>query len=317
MCAVLTTTYYDPTQAHEMSAMSASSMCVSPPAKGTTPARSGGAPLPSPRWFYTYIMAPKNRLDSFVSDHVFAQQEAVRYVVEEGCRQIDAGIIGINDADTTAWDFVELPGEKDEKTSLKPPEERWGHGSVKMAGKHAQQLTQEGFSLCKIKPKDGGLARPVSIILKEADIRAVFTFAMDRVAWEVSGKTGTVWKLLAKKFGLPLKGFEIERDQEYQSLGPEKRVIIIRCDSDWEAAILRFKKRVYLPVGKLEFRYKQEGANKKRPTQQVLGAEAAHPQQKRQRTGSADSPVEIPDDAGDGNLDRTLAGSVENLTVTD
>ena len=245
-----------------------------------------------------------------VSQHVLSPtKESITWICEEGYRRYEAGEIGINDMDITSWDFVELPGPEGEKTATKPAEERWGHGSVKMATEACQKLVEEAFAPVQIRKN--GVAKPVSIVLHEADIRAVFTFCMDRVAWEVSGKTGTVWKLLAKKFGLPEKGFDIERDQESETMGPEKRIIIIKCDAAWEEAILLHKKQVYLPVGKLEFRYKREGALKKRKQK-----EAAQPL-KRPRADmneSFESAVENAPDGG-GAIVMDLAGSTENLSI--
>ena len=273
--------------------------------------RSGARPYSckSARWVTAYTPNTTHaQCYLFKSGHASASQEAITWVCEEGYKRYKKGEIGINDMDITAWDFVELPGKEGEKTSLKPKKERWGHGSVKMATKAAQALVQEAF-LPIMTRKDGSDPKPVVIILHEADIRAVFTFCMDRIAWEVSGKTGTVWKLLAAKLKLPLKGFDIERDTDSEEMGPEKRIIVIKCDAAWEEAILLHKKRVYLPVGKLEFRYKREGVFKRKQK------EATQPQ-KRQRVNSTES-FESVVEIAPGGAEMDLADSVENVTLTE
>ena len=189
--------------------------------------------------------------------------------------------------------------------------------SARAAGSTAslQTLVEEAFEPIQIK-KDGK-STPIAIVLREADIRAVFTFCMDKTAWEINGKNGTVRKHIALKFGLPLEGFDIEKDQHSDAMGADKRIIIIKCNAAWEQAILQHKKRIYTSSGKIDFRYRQEGGEK-RP-QQGNGKEATQPLKKRARVDS--DVIEVDPDAIEvvrpASAEEALAGSVENVSIHD
>ena len=195
--------------------------------------------------------------------------------------------------EVTAFDFVQGPLPEGVKASDLPDNERWGHGSVYTAHEPMYKIIQQAMGNVTFKIEDK-VVKP-AIVLREADIRAVFTFAMDKTAWEVAGRDGAVWRLLARKLRLPREGMEIDNDKDSHALGPNFRIIAIKCTEAWENAILARNRRIISLYGPLRFMYKQEGLNNYNK-RKAGKKEARQPDNKKRRVDDAD-------DAADGLAD--------------
>ena len=98
----------------------------------------------------------------------------------------------------------------------------------------------------------------------------------------MANQFGACWKLLAMKLRLPREGMEIDNDKESPTMGPNIRIIAIKCTEAWENAILARNRRIVTIYGPLRFVYKQEGTNNY--NKRRAGAkEAKKPENKRHR----------------------------------
>ena len=208
-------------------------------------------------------------------------QQLMEDIADKSTQALDKGTISVDELEVTAYDFVQNPLPENVKAAELSDGERWGHGSIYTPHLAMYDIIQEAMKAVSFKSKEGVAIKPV-IVLREADVRAVFTFAMDKTAWEVTGKDGACWKLLAMKLRLPREGMEIDNDKESPTMGPNIRIIAIKCTEAWENAILARNRRIVTIYGPLRFVYKQEGTNNY--NKRRAGAkEAKKPENKRHR----------------------------------
>ena len=96
----------------------------------------------------------------------------------------------------------------------------------------------------------------------------VYTVGIDAGQWEMSGKTGILWEMVAHYLQMPsLEGLEIERDADSErgkDRGEHWKYLVLKCDSDWEETLDRVKS-LWGPWGVLKFVKKCPGKKRTRP----------------------------------------------------
>ena len=159
------------------------------------------------------------------------------------------------------WIFVERPGAHGEKTSTKPPEERWGHGLLLYKNLLSKEIAEKAFRECVgIIGKDGKACKP-SIKSGNEDTRAVYTMCVDKWAWGACAPT--IWQRAQRKYGDKLPshiGIEMVNCID-TARNSEQAILVLHADSPWERALDEIGGCIRLGIGTFKARKRRHGLN--------------------------------------------------------
>ena len=159
------------------------------------------------------------------------------------------------------WIFVERTGAHGDKTSTKPPEERFGHGLLLYKNLLSKEIAERAFRECVgIIGKDGKTCKP-SIKSGNEDTRAVYTMCVDKWAWGACAPT--IWQRAQRRYGDKFPehiGIEMVNCIDTKR-NAEQAILVLHADSAWEKALDDIGGCIRLGIGTFKARKRRHGLN--------------------------------------------------------